>query len=396
MTDTASHSHVMNTYARLPISVVRGEGCYLYDLAGNRYFDSISGIGVCSLGHSHPEIASAISEQAKTLVHASNLAKLPVQEQLADTLARLSGLDAAFFCNSGAEALECAFKIARRHGHAKGVVNPAIAVVSQSFHGRTLACLSATDSEKIQYGFAPLVEGFRRFPFGDAGSIAHAVKADSSICAILCEPILGEGGVVIPPPGYLAELRRIADQHGLLLMVDEVQTGIAKTGDFFAFHAEGILPDVVSCAKALGNGVPIGACLARQSVAQLLPPGSHGSTYGGNPLACAAANKVLEVIERDEMCSVAQHSGAFLLEQLRSGLSAIDAVIEVRGRGMMIGVELDRPATGLVPIALESGLIMNVTRDKVIRLLPPLVASRDEISLLADTLTSLVKSWLTE
>ena len=396
MTDPLPNSHVMNTYARLPISVVRGEACYLYDVEGKRFFDSISGIGVCSLGHSHPEVAAAISEQAHTLVHASNLARLPVQEQLADTLTRLSGLDAAFFCNSGAESLECAFKIARRHGHAKGIAKPTIAVVSQSFHGRTLACLSATDSEKIQHGFAPLVEGFRRFPFGDAGSIANALKDDDSICAILCEPILGEGGVVIPPPGYLSELRRIADQHGLLLMVDEVQTGIAKTGSMFAFQAEGILPDVVSCAKALGNGVPIGACLARQSVALLLPPGSHGSTYGGNPLACAAANKVLEIIERDEMCSVAQQGGAFLTEKLHSGLADVDGVVEVRGRGMMIGIELDRPAASLVPLALDSHLILNVTRDKVIRLLPPLIASRDELSWLAETLVGLVKPWLQE
>lgn len=384
--------HVMNTYARLPVRLVRGEGVWLIDDTGRRYLDAMTGIGVCSLGHAHPDVTAAIVDQASRLLHAANIAHLPLQEALADRLAALSGLDQAFFCNSGAEALECAFKLARLHGHARGIDQPQTVVVSQSFHGRTLACLSATDSAKVQAGFEPLVPGFLRTPFDDAAAVARLAEARDDIAAVLVEPIQGEGGVVVPHRGYLAELRRICDQHGWLLIADEVQTGIGKTGDWFACDDEAIRPDVMALAKALGNGVPIGACLARRSVGELFTPGKHGSTYGGNPLACRAGLSVLEVMARDDLLTRCRAMGERLRSGLRQALAGTGCVKEVRGRGLMVGVELDRPCGTLVTDALAAGVILNVTRETTIRLLPPLIIEAPEVDRIVATIADLVRA----
>ncbi len=384
--------HVMNTYARLPLRIVRGEGAWLFDESGEAYLDALTGIGVCSLGHAHPDLAAAIADQAGTLLHAANITHLPLQEALADRLADLSGLDQTFFCNSGAEAMECAFKLARLHGHAKGIDEPQVIVVTGSFHGRTMACLSATDSAKVQAGFEPLMTGFLRVPFDDAAQVARLAESRDDIAGILLEPIQGEGGVVVPQAGYLAELRRICDQQDWLLMADEVQTGVAKTGEWFACQHEGILPDVMTLAKALGNGVPIGACMARRRVAELFKPGKHGSTYGGNPLACRAGLTVLDVMEKDGILERTRALGERLRGALRVGLDGVSLVREVRGRGLMVGVELDRPCGELVMKALDHRMIMNVTRENTIRLLPPLIASEAEIDRVAETVVALVRS----
>ena len=380
----------MNTYARLPVRIARGEGAWLFDEHGNRYLDTVTGIGVCSLGHAHPEIAAAIADQARTLLHAANIAHVPLQEQLAERLAEVSGLDQAFFCNSGAEALECCFKLARLHGQRRGIATPHIVVVSRSFHGRTLACLSATDSEKVQAGFAPLMPGFIRVPFDDPAAVARLADERDDIAAVLCEPILGEGGVVLSQPTYLSELRRICDQHDWLLMADEVQTGIGKTGQWFAYQHEQILPDVVAVAKALGNGMPIGACLARRAVAELFTPGRHGSTYGGNPLACRVALKVLEIIDRDELLAHCRSMGRRLVDGLQDALKDRAMVREVRGRGLMVGIELDRPCNELRFHALDRGVILNVTRDSVIRLLPPLIIDESLCDTVVEHVAALV------
>jgi acetylornithine aminotransferase len=375
----------MNTYARLPLRLVGGEGCWLTADDGRRFLDGLSGIGVCSLGHSHPEITAAIADQAGTLLHAANLTHLPLQEQLADRLGSITGMDSAFFCNSGAEANECAIKIARMYAHQRGIEQPLIAVATGSFHGRTMACLSATDSSKVQHGFEPLLDGFIRVPFGDMDALQAVAEAHPNLVAVLVEPILGEGGVVVPEDGFLSSLRALCDRHELLMMLDEVQTGVAKTGDWFAFQHDALRPDVLCTAKALGNGVPIGACLADGRASSLLTPGKHGSTFGGNPLACRAALTVLDIIERQALLTRAEVAGRRLRGRLREGLQQAPHFVEVRGRGLMIGVVFDQPCGDLVQQALDRGVIINVTRDNVVRLLPPLVASDSELDQLADT-----------
>lgn len=387
--------HLMNTYARIPVRVARGEGAWLFDEDGTRYLDTLTGIGVCSLGHAHPEIAEVIARQARTLVHAANVGHIPLQEELAGRLAEISGLDQAFFCNSGAEALECCFKLARLHGRQKGIAEPQIVVVSRSFHGRTIACISATDSEKVQGGFGPLVPGFLRVPFDDAGSIARLADDRDDIAAVLCEPILGEGGVVVPHDGYLAELRRICDQHDWLFMADEVQTGMGKTGRWFGYQHEGILPDVIAVAKALGNGVPIGACVARDRAGNLFSPGKHGSTYGGNPLACATALKVIEIMQRDRLVERAAELGQRIMAGLRKRLASDDRVVEIRGRGLMIGIETRAACGPIRDAALEAGMMINVTRDNTIRLLPPLIIDDALADRIVDTVSNLIKAWQT-
>ena len=294
-------SHIMPTYGRLPVTFDRGEGAWLFDEDNNRYLDALSGIAVCSLGHAHPAVHKAICEQSKKLLHTSNLYKIPAQEQLADRLVKKSGMDNVFFCNSGAEANEAAIKLARKYGHERGIDKPAIIVMDKSFHGRTLATLSATGNTKIQQGFAPLVDGFIRVPYNDIAAIELAIKQDKNIVALLVEPIQGEGGVNIPADDYLNNVRSLCDQHDLLMMLDEIQTGVGRTGKFLAFQHNAILPDVCTMAKALGNGVPIGACLARGAAAQVLTTGAHGSTFGGNPLACSAALAVLAVLDEDHL-----------------------------------------------------------------------------------------------
>lgn len=379
---------VMPTYARLPITFERGEGVWLWDTEGKRYFDAISGVAVCSLGHAHPAIAQALSAQAGQLIHTSNIYRVGLQEQLANRLCELSGLDNAFFCNSGAEANEAAIKIARRHGHHRGIESPVVVVMERSFHGRTLATLSASGNPRIQDGFEPLVQGFLRVPYNDLAAVAQLDHPD--ITAILVEPVQGEGGVRVPSPAYLAGLRALADERGWLLMVDEVQTGMGRTGTWFAFQSSGIKPDVMSLAKALANGVPIGACLARGVAAEMLSAGKHASTFGGNPLACRAALAVIETLEAGHWVEQAAALGTRLLEGFKLRLSANPAVVDIRGKGLMIGIELDKPCTALVPEALARGYLINVTADTTVRLLPPFIMNTQEETALLDDLSALI------
>ena len=381
-------SQIMPTYARLPVTFERGEGAWLWSTDGHRYLDAISGIAVCNLGHAHPAVAKALCDQASKLVHTSNLYGVGLQEQLAHELCELSGLDNVFFCNSGAEANEAALKLARKFGHSKGIESPRVIVMENSFHGRTLFTLSATGNAKVQEGFEPLVDSFVRVPHGDAAAVAAINHPD--VVAILVEPVQGEGGVRIPPDDYLTALREICDQRGWLLMLDEVQCGMARTGRWFAFQHSAISPDVMTLAKALGNGVPIGACLARSKAAQVLSAGKHGSTFGGNPLACRAALAVLETIRQQNLLARADELGSRLLNGFRTALASNSHVVEIRGKGMMIGIELDRTCTELTSRALAEGLLINVTADRTIRLLPPLILSDDEAQQLIDGVVRIV------
>ncbi|HBA66096.1 MAG TPA: aspartate aminotransferase family protein [Methylococcaceae bacterium] len=385
--------HIMPTYGRLTISLDRGEGVWLWDQQGNRYLDAISGIAVCNLGHAHPSIHKAICEQSAKLVHTSNLYRIDLQEKLADRLMTLSGMDNAFFCNSGAEANEASIKIARRFGHQKGIERPAIIVMEKSFHGRTLATLSATGNTKIQQGFAPLVEGFIRVPFNDITAIENALQQHGNVVAILIEPIQGEGGVNIPTPDYLNNIRALCDRHDVLMMLDEIQTGIGRTGKFLAYQHNGILPDVCSLAKALANGVPIGACLARGKAGQILTPGTHGSTFGGNPLACSAALAVLNELNDGHLIEQAKTKGQMIASKLNELLVDNNKIVEIRHKGLMIGVELSVPCGDLVSQALSKGLLINVTNEKTIRLLPPLIIDAQQIERLVETLTAVIQEF---
>lgn len=380
----------MPTYARLPLAFTRGEGAWLWDTHGKRYLDAISGIAVCNLGHAHPALTRALCDQASRLWHTSNLYRIELQETLAQELVRLSGMDKVFFCNSGAEANEAALKIARAFGHAKGIAEPKIAVFEGSFHGRTLATLSATSNPKVQQGFEPLVAGFVRVPYDDPQALARLAD-DAEIVAVLVEPIQGEGGVRIPAPGYLRQVRALCEHHGWLLMLDEVQTGIGRTGAWFACQREGVIPDVMTLAKALGNGFPIGACLARGQAAEVLQPGMHGSTFGGNFLACRVALEVLNIIACDRLLARAETLGARLLTELHLRLGHHPCVKAIRGCGLMLGIELNSPAAPLVQAALERGLLINVTATTVVRLLPPLILEDSQAELLVETLAELIQ-----
>ncbi len=380
---------LQNTYNRLPVAFVRGKGAWLWDTEGRRYLDALSGIAVCGLGHSHPKIASAIADQARTLIHTSNLYRIPLQEQLARRLCALAGMDQAFFCNSGAEANEAAIKLARLHGHRRGIGRPKIIVMEGSFHGRTLATLTATGNARIQRGFEPLVEGFVRVPYGDSTAVAE-YRNDPDVAAILVEPITGEGGIRIPPDGYLRDLRALATENDWLLMLDEIQAGIGRTGAWFAFQHEQVLPDVLSLAKGLGNGVPIGASLVAGRAVDLFTPGSHGTTFGGNPLACRAALTVIDVMQAEGLREDAARQGTQLLRLFEERLGDRPEVVEVRGRGLMLGIELDRPAAELVRAALDRGLLLNVTAERVIRLLPPLIINDAQVTEIADTVSDIV------
>ncbi len=388
------NSHLMQTYARLPVCFQRGEGAWLWDDNGKRYLDALSGIAVCNLGHAHPAVTAAIVRQAATLVHTSNLYRIELQENLADALASASGMDAVFFCNSGAEANEAAIKLARKYGHGLEVDEPAIVVMEGSFHGRTLATLSATGNRKVQEGFEPLVSGFVRAPFDDVEAL-RAID-NSNVVAVLVEPVQGEGGVRIPQPDYLKQLRELCDQRHWLLMLDEVQTGMGRTGTLFAYMQSGIFPDVVTVAKALGNGVPIGACLARGAASEVLTAGKHGSTFGGNPLACAAALAVMQTLDEAGLPARARALGAAIVENFRTELRGNPHVVEVRHQGLMIGIQLDRPCGDLVGLALEQGLLINVTAESTIRLLPPLIFTEGEAQQLVAKLTGLINAFVTQ
>lgn len=371
-------SNLMETYKRLPVAFARGEGAYLEDGNGKKYLDALTGLAVCGLGHAHPNVTRAIADQAATLTHTSNLYEVPLQESLAAKLCARAGMDKVFFGNSGAEANEAAIKIARLHGHNQGIEKPTVVVMEGSFHGRTMATLTATGNRKVQAGFEPLLKGFVRAPFGDAEAVALIGRNNPDVTAVLVEPVQGEGGIIIPGADYLVRLRAICDEHNWLLMLDEVQTGNGRTGTFFAYQKAGILPDVVTTAKGLGNGVPIGACLARGHAADILKPGNHGSTFGGNPLVCAVAHAVLDTLEADNLIERAAELGDRISSGLREALSGNNAVQDIRNAGLMIAVELAAPCGDLVSNALEEGVLINVTRDNVVRLLPPLILSDEE------------------
>jgi acetylornithine/N-succinyldiaminopimelate aminotransferase len=385
-------SFLMNTYAPLPVAFERGDGAWLWDEDDRRYLDAISGLGVCGLGHAHPEVARVIADQAGLLVHTGNLVRIPWQERLAERLAGVTGLERAFFCNSGAEAIECALKIVRIIGHARGQKLPGVIVMEHSFHGRTLAALSATGSRKAQAGFEPLVSGFIRAPFGDFSALGAIAERHPEVSAILVEPIQGEAGIRIPPPGYLAKVRDLCDGKGWLLIVDEIQAGLCRSGRWFAHQHEDLSPDLLTTAKALANGLPIGACVARGPAAEAFTPGRHGSTFGGNPLVSRVACTVLDVMEGEDLAGRAAETGEWMLNSFRSRLSEHPRVREVRGRGLLIGIEMDREVNFLKQAALDRGLLMNVTQDRVIRLLPPLIIDRAQAEQIVETVCTLIQS----
>lgn len=370
--------HLMNTYDRLPVAFASGEGAWLRDTTGKTYLDALSGIAVCGLGHAHPAVSAAICAQSKRLLHTSNLYRIELQEMLAAELSRVADMERAFFANSGAEAIEAAIKIARLHGHRNGVTQPAIIVAENSFHGRTLATLSATGNRKVQAGFEPLVQGFIRVPYNDIEALNTVARNAQQVVAVLLEPAQGESGIVIPDPGYLDAVRVLCDRHGWLMMLDEIQTGMGRTGRWFAFQHHDWRPDVIAVAKGLANGVPIGACLARGEAALTFQPGNHGSTFGGNPLACSAALAVLKTIESDKLVERAAALGERIVSGLKLALDDIEDIVEIRGLGLMIGIEFRHPCKPMVKAGLDQGVLFSVQRDKVIRLLPPLVISDDE------------------
>lgn len=388
----------MNNYARLPLTFTKGEGVWLWDTQGKRYLDALGGLAVCSLGHAHPAVTAAICEQAAQLIHTPNIYGIAHQQALAEKLTAISGMDSVFFSNSGAEANEAAIKIARLHGHAQGIEQPTIVVMENSFHGRTLATLSATGNRKVQAGFEPLVSGFLRVPYNDLDTIATVAKNNHNIVAVLVEPVQGEGGIQIPDDDYLPGIRTLCNEHNWLMMLDEIQTGLGRTGQWFAHqhYADKAVPDVMTLAKALGNGVPIGACLARGDAAQLFQPGNHGSTYGGNPLVCRVGLSVVETIENEHLCKRAATFGKQLLTDVNLQLAEVEGVTSIRGKGMMLAIELDRPCAELVSLALEASLLINVTAGNVIRLLPPLVMNDDEGAQLVEKLSKLIIAFLSK
>src|SRR5499427_1137846 len=387
-------SYSMNTYNRIPVTFTHGDGVWVWDQSGRKYLDALAGIAVNTLGHAHPGLTRAIAEQGARLIHASNLYQIAEQEKAAEKLAKISGMDAVFFCNSGCEANEAAIKLARLHGHGKGIDTPAIVVMDKAFHGRTLATLSATGNRKVQVGFEPLVPGFVRVPLNDIDAVRRVAREDKSVVAVLVEPIQGEGGINLSTMQYLRDLRELCDRQGWFLMVDEVQCGLGRTGKWFVYQHAGIRPDVVLLAKGLASGVPIGACLGRGAAAGVFKPGTHGSTFGGNPLACAAALATLEAIEDEKLMENAHTVGELILGGLREGLAGRPGVSEIRGHGLMIGVELDRPCGELVGAALAAGLLINVTMDNVVRLLPPLVMGEAEARQVLAILVPLVREFL--
>lgn len=384
--------HLMSTYARKPVAFERGDGAWLYTADGEdeRYLDALSGLAVCGLGHAHPAVSAAIAEQSAKLMHTSNIYAIPLQEELAARLCRVSGLDAAFFCNSGAETIEAAIKLARLHARAKSQPDARIIVTENSFHGRTLAALTATGNPAFQSGFEPLVPGFVRVPFDDLGAVQAALEENPGGSAVLVEPIQCEGGINIPAPGYLSGLRTLCDRHGALLILDEVQTGNGRTGKWFCYQHEAVLPDIAVTAKGLANGVPIGACLARKPAAELFSPGAHGSTFGGNPLACRAALATLDTIEDQDLCSRAGELGDYLLDALQARLSDCTSVREIRGKGLILAIELTQPCAPLVDLCLEHKLLINVTAERVIRLLPPLILEQDQADRLVEILADCI------
>lgn len=388
--------HLMNTYKRLDVTFERGEGVWLWDTKGNQYLDALSGIAVCGLGHAHPAVTKAIQEQAAKVIHTSNLYQITQQIELANHLCSLSGLDQVFFCNSGAEAVEAALKLIRLYGHQRGIEFPKVVVMQNAFHGRTFATISAGGSPKVQAGFEPLVPGFIRAPFNDIEALYRIADTHNDIAAILVEPIQGEGGVFVPADNYLNKIRELCDKNGWLLALDEVQTGMGRTGNLFAYQSNAILPDIMTLAKGLANGIPIGACLATEACANLFKPGNHGSTFGGNPLACAAGIATLKEIVKLKLWENAREQGNSLLTGLKEKLSQHPHVKAVRGKGLFIGIELDRPCRDILPLALKAGLLFNVTQDTVIRLVPPLIINKEQVEKIIGTLPGLITEFTKE
>ena len=384
---------LMNTYGEKAMTLVSGDGAWLHDEKGNKYLDALSGIAVCGLGHSHPEISKVISDQAKELIHCSNFFAIPSQQQLAKKLCGLSGMTNVFFGNSGAEANEAAIKIARLHGNKKGIKLPTVLVMDNAFHGRTLATLTASGSRKIQAGFEPLVSGFVRGPFNDIQALKKIADNNPDICAIFVEPIQGEGGINLADPAYFQQLRDLCDELGWLLMFDEVQSGNGRTGKYFYYQHSGVQPDVVTTAKGLGNGMPIGACLAHGAAAELMQPGNHGSTFGGNPLACSVALKVLELLESGDIYQRAEAIGNIIMQGLSDALDGVEHIKDIRGCGCMIGIELTKPCKSLYTEALKHGLVINVTAESVIRLLPPMIMTDEEAQQVVSILAPLIKDF---
>ncbi len=384
---------LMNTYGTRTLTLTKGEGSRVWDTQGKSYLDAISGIAVCGLGYSHPAVTKALCEQAGTLLHTSNYYNIPKQQRLADLLIEQSGMERIFFSNSGAEANEAAIKIARKYGNEKGVKNPSIIVMSNSFHGRTMATLSATGNAKVQIGFEPLVEGFIRVPYNDIAAVKTAAKDYNNIVAILVEPIQGEGGVRVPAPDYLNQLRAICDTNQWLLMADEIQTGNGRTGTYFSYQQNNLLPDVVTTAKGLGNGVPIGACLARGKAAEVLQPGNHGSTFGGNPLACSAGVAVIETLVAENLMPRVKILGDKILAAFKSSLAGNPKVVEVRGKGLMIGIELNAPCAELMEKGRAKGILINVTATNTIRLLPTFILTDAEADELIAKVVELVNEF---
>jgi len=389
-------NHLMNTYMRQPVTFVKGEGVWLWDDKGEKYLDALAGVAVNGLGHAHPKLVRAISEQASKLIHVSNIYHIAEQAALADKLCEISGMDKVFFCNSGCEANEASIKLARLYGYGKGIQNPTIIVMNQSFHGRTMATLSATGNAKVQTGFQPLVSGFIHVPYDDIKAVKQVLENNASVVAILVEPVQGEGGINIPKDAsaYLEALRQICDEHDCLLMLDEVQTGIGRTGTWFAFQHTAIKPDVMSLAKGLGSGVPIGACVARGKAAEVFTYGKHGSTFGGNPLACAAGLATLDAIEEEGLRENSVKIGALIRHGFESEFKEIKGITAIRNAGLMIGIELDRPCAELVKMALAEHLLINVTAYNVVRLLPPLVMNEAEARELVKRLAAVIKLFL--
>lgn len=383
-------SHIMPTYARQAVTFERGEGAWLWDSAGKRYLDALAGIAVCNLGHAHPAVHHAICQQSQQLIHTSNLYGVKLQENLADRLCHLSGMDNAFFCNSGAEANEAAIKIARKYGHEQGIEHPVVMTMHKSFHGRTMGALSATGNDKVKKGFEPLLPGFIHVPYNDIEAIRQTIEAEPNLVAILVEPIQGEGGVNIPASDYLNQIRTLCDSHNLLMMLDEIQTGIGRTGQFLAYQHNGVLPDVCTLAKALGNGVPIGACLTRGKAAGILSAGNHGTTFGGNPLACSAALAVIDTLTTGGLIAEAEAKGQRICNGIAEHTAGNPHIVSIRHRGLMIGIELESPCGELVGKALQENLLINVTADNTIRLLPPLLIDDEQITLLITTLSALI------
>lgn len=382
---------LMATYNRADTAFEMGQGSWLFDTDGNKYLDLLSGIAVCGLGHSHPAVTHAIRDQAGRLLHTSNLYEIPLQTELANRLTKISDMDKVFFCNSGAEANEAAIKLARLYGHNQGINTPNIIVLDSAFHGRTMATLTATGNRKAQAGFEPLVSGFVRAAYDDIDAIKTIAKNTPDVVAVFVEPIQGEGGVHVPAENYLNELRSICDDNNWLLMLDEVQTGNGRTGKYFAYQHNGILPDVVTTAKGLGNGFPIGACLAQGKAASILQAGTHGSTFGGNPLACAAALATVDTLIHDKLIDRATEVGNRILDGLKEQLGSANYITDIRGKGLMIGIELNEPCTELVMLAKAKGLLINVTAGSVIRLLPPLTLTDEEADLAIDSIAKLIK-----